>query len=149
MALAQTAKGVQILVKVGDGGDPETFAHNCSINGARSFQLSAGTNEISVPDCDDPNLMSWLVREKVSLGGTVQGAGVLNTPDLALFEAWARDRDAKNCRVVVDVPGAAGGGYWSGAFHCTDLTISGDVGASVDISVTLVSTGELVFTTNA
>lgn len=149
MALAKNVRGTKILVKVGDGEVSETFAHNCSINGARSFQLSAGTNEIAVPDCDDPELMAWLVREKVSLGGTVQGAGVLNTPDIALFEGWARDSDPKNCRIVVDVPGADGGGYWEGAFHCTDFTINGDRGQSTDISVTLVSTGELTFTANA
>ena len=110
MALAKTVKGTKILVKVGDGGDPETFAHNCSINGARSFQLSAGTNENNVPDCDDPDLIAWVVREKVSLSGTVQGAGVCNTDDIPTFEEWARDPDPRNCRIVVDVPGADGGG---------------------------------------
>lgn len=146
MAQAKTVRGTKILVKVGDGGTPEVFAHNCSINGARSFQLSAGTNEVAVPDCDDPELMAWLVREKVSVSATVQGAGVCNTPDIELFQAWAASSDAKNCRIVVDVPGADGGGYWSGAFHCTDFTISGDRGQSSEISVTLVSTGEVTWT---
>lgn len=149
MAQAKTVKGVKILVKIGDGGDPEAFTHNCSISGARSFQLSSQTNDVNVPDCDDPDLMAWLEREKVSVGATVQGAGVVNTPDIEFFHNYATSPDGKNCRIVVDVPGADGGGYWEGEFLCTDFQISGDRGAKGECSITLVSNGEITWTDNA
>lgn len=146
MAQAKTVKGTKILVMIGDGASPsESFAHNCSVNGARSFQLSAQTNDVNVPDCDDPDLMAWIEREKVSLGATVQGAGVTNTPDVEFFFNYAKSPDPKNCRVVIDVPGADGGGYFAGAFHCTDFQVSGDRGAKSDISITLQSTGEITW----
>jgi predicted secreted protein len=149
MAQAKTARGTKLLIKIGDGGSPEAFVHNCSISGARSFQLTSQTNDVNVPDCDDPELMAWLEREKVSLGATIQGAGVLNTPDLEFFYDYASSSDPKNIRVVVDVPGADGGGYFSGAFHCTDFQISGDRGQKTDFTATFQSTGEVTFTANA
>lgn len=149
MAQAKTAKGTKLLIKIGDGGSPEAFTHNCSINGARSFQLQSQTNDVNVPDCDDPDLIAWIEREKVSLGATVQGAGVLNTEDLEFFYNFASSTDPKNMRIVVDVPGADGGGYFAGAFLCTDFQVSGDRGQKTDFSVTLVSSGEVTFTANA
>lgn len=149
MAQAKSVRGTKLLVKIGDGGAPETFTHNCSINAARSFQLTSQTNDFAVPDCDDPDLMAWLEREKVSIGGTIQGAGILNSDDLPFFEDYARSPDPKNVRVVVDVPGADGGGFWAGAWLLTDFQINGDRGAKVDVSLTMQSTGILTFELNA
>lgn len=150
MAQAKTARGTKLLIKIGDGGSPsETFAHNCSVNAARSFQLSANTNDTNVPDCDDPDLMAWVEREKVSLSGTVNGAGVLNTPDLEFFFDYVADSDPKNCKIVVDVPGSDGGRVFTGSFLCTDFQISGDRGQKTDMSITLQSTGAITIANNA
>lgn len=146
MAQAKTVRGTKILVKIGDGGSPETFTHNCSVNGARSFQLSAQSNDVNVPDCDDPDLMAWIEREKVSLGATVQGAGICNTPDVEFFFNYAKSPDPKNCRIVVDVAGSDGGGYFAGEFHCTDFQVDGDRGSKANVSITLASTGAITWT---
>lgn len=148
MAQAKTVRGTKILVKIGDGGSPEAFTHNCSVNGARSFQLTSQTNDVNVPDCDDPDLMAWIESEKVSLGATVSGAGILNSPDTEFFYNYAKSPDAKNCRIVVDVAGADGGGYFAGAFLCTDFQINGDRGNKALIQITLKSTGEVTWTDN-
>jgi hypothetical protein len=141
MANAKTVRGTKILVMIGDGEVSESFAHNCSINGARSLQLSAQTNDTNVPDCDDPDLMAWVEREKVSLSGTIQGAGVTNTPDVEFFFDFLKDPDPRNVRVAIDVPGADGGGYFAGAWLCSDFTVNGDRGSKSDISITMQSTG--------
>lgn len=146
MAQAKAVRGTKILVKIGDGGSPETFTHNCSVNGARSFQLSSQTNDVNVPDCDDPDLIAWIEREKVSLGATIQGAGICNTPDVEFFFNYAKDSDPRNVRVVVDVAGADGGGYFAGAFLCTDFQVNGDRGSKADVSITLQSSGALTWT---
>jgi len=149
MAQAKTARGTKLLIKVGDGGSPEAFTHNCSINAARSFQLQAQTNDVNVPDCDDPDLMAWIESEKVSLKATIQGAGVCNTPDIEFFFGWVSDSDTKNVKVVVDVPGADGGIIFSGAFHCTDFQLSGDRGQKTNFTMTAGSSGEVTATANA
>lgn len=141
MAQAKTVRGVKLLVKIGDGGSPETFTHNCSINAARSFELASQVNEFAVPDCDDPDLMAWLEREKISIGSTINGAGILNSDDIPFFSAYAISPDPKNVRCVVDVPGADGGGYWPGAFLLTTFGITGDRGGKVEVNLAFQSTG--------
>ncbi len=145
MAQAKTVRGTKILVKIGDGGDPETFAHNCSFNGARSLQFSAQTNDTNVPDCDDPDLMAWVEREKVSLSATIQGAGVYNTPDGEAFFNLMKSPDPVNIRFVIDVDGVDGGGYWAGAFLMTDMQIDGDRGQKGNLSGTFQSTGAITW----
>ena len=148
MAQAKTVRGTKLLIKIGDGATPEVFEHNCTINGARSFQLSSQTNDFVVPDCDDPDLLAWIEREKVSVGGTINGAGILNSEDLPFFEEYARSADPKNCMVTVDVPGTDGGGHWDGAFLLTDFQINGDRGSKIEVTLTMQSTGVLTWTLN-
>lgn len=149
MAQAQTVRGTKLLVKIEDPEAPGTFTHNCSINGQRSIQFSSQTNDTNVPDCDDPDLMAWIEREKTSLGATIQGAGVLNTPDVPLFWRYLADSDPWNVKFVIDVAGAVGGGHFDGEFLCTDFQAGGDRGTKSDCSVTLQSNGLVTFTANA
>lgn len=142
MTQAVTLRGTNILVKIGDGASPETFTHNCSINGARSFQLQTQTNDVAVPDCDDPNLMAWIESEKVSLSATVAGAGVTNVGDVPFFYAYAVSPDPRNCRIVINAgSGVNGNGYFAGAFLCTDFQVNGDRGQKSNVSIALKSTG--------
>jgi len=143
LAQAKTVRGTKILVKIGDGGSPEAFTHNCSFNGARSLQFSAQTNDTNVPDCDDPDLIAWVEREKVSLSAQIQGAGTYNTPDGELFFDYMKSPDGKNVRFVIDVAGANGGCYWFGEFLATEFSISGDRGQKGECQVTLLSNGEV------
>lgn len=148
MAQAETVRGTKLLVKIEDPLAPGTYTHNCSINGQRSVQFSSQTNDTNVPDCDDPDLMAWVEREKVSLSATIQGAGTLHTPDVTLFYRYMADSDPWNVRFVIDVPGASGGVYFHGAFLCTDWQAGGDRGAKSDGSVTLQSSGVVGYTPN-
>lgn len=149
MAQATTVPGKSLLIKVGDGGSPETFTHNCTINAERGLQLSAQTNDVNVPDCDDPDLMAWVEREKVSLSGTINGSGTLNAPDQDLFWAWLSGSSTKNVKIVTDIAGASGGRVFSGAFHCTNFELSGNRGEKVNASITLQSSGAITFANNA
>ena len=83
------ARGVKLLIMVGQAdGPPETFVAFCTINAARSVVGEAATNDFNIPDCEDPDKMGWLAREKVSLSYSAQGAGILNTPDVQEFADW-------------------------------------------------------------
>jgi predicted secreted protein len=145
MAAVKNAKGVKLLLKVGDGGSPtENFATYCSVNAARGITFTAAANEINIPDCADPEKIAWLAREKSSLSVGVTGAGMLNTPDLGAFYDWLTSEDSRNVQMVVDVPGADGGVTFSGAFHLTEFAVTGDVGNRIQVSITLASDGEVV-----
>ena len=95
------AHGTQLLIMVGQGdGPPETFAAFCTVNAARSVVGEAATNDFNIPDCDDMEKVGWLVREKVSLQYTAQGAGILNTPDVQEFADWLIEPDPRHCQIV-------------------------------------------------
>lgn len=150
MAQATTASGVrQLLILVGDGGSPETFVHPCSINSQRGLVLTADTNDVIVPDCEDPDLMAWVEREKVSLGGTINGEGTLNVPDLDLFWDWFESSDPKNVKVVVDLEAVNGGRVFSGAWHLTNFELGGERGQKVSASITLQSSGAILKSNNS
>jgi hypothetical protein len=149
MAAVQHARGVKLLVKVGDGASPEVFTAKCTLNAARGISFSATTRDFAIPDCSDPDLIAWLAREKESLGVTVTGGGMLNTPDSDEFFDWWKSEDTKNVQIVVDVPGADGGIIFEGAFHLTEFALSGDRGGKIEATLTLQSDGEVTSEANA
>lgn len=148
MAAVKHARGVKLLLKVGDGASPEQFTPYCTINAARGITFSATTNDFAVPDCTDPDMIAWLVREKTDLSANVTGAGILNTPDVEDMFDYLADENSRNCQIVVDVPSADGGVIFEGAFHLTEFSITGDRGAKMESSVTLVSDGVITAAAN-
>lgn len=148
MAAVKHARGVKLLLKVGDGATPEVFTAYCTINAARSIKGTATTNEFNIPDCADPDLLAWVVREKVSLSYSVNGAGILNTPDVEAFATWLAAESSKNCQMVVDVPSADGGVIFEGAFHLTDFEITGDRGGKMEANISLASDGTITVVAN-
>lgn len=149
MAVIKHARGVSLLLKVGDGASPETFAKFCSINAARGITFSSATNEFPAIDCETPEDVAWVLREKASLSAAVTGAGTLNTPDVGEFYDWLVSPDSKNCQVVVDVPSADGGVIFEGFFHLTEFAITGDRGTKQEVTITLASDGEITKAANA
>ena len=149
MAAVKHARGVKLLLKVGDGASPEVFTAYCSINAARSLQGTAATNEFNIPDCDDPDALAWVTREKVSISYSVTGAGILNTPDVQDFHDWLDSITSKNCQIIVDVPSADGGVIFEGAFHLTEFQITGDRGGKIECTISLASDGTVTVTANS
>lgn len=148
MAAVKHARGVKLLLKVGDGGGPEVFSTFCSINAARGITFTSATRDFAVPDCTDPDQIAWLAREKESLSVSVTGSGMVNTPDVEAFFDWWKSEDSKNCQVVVDVASVDGGVIFEGAFHLTEFSITGDRGSKMETSISLASDGEVTSTAN-
>jgi hypothetical protein len=143
------AHGVKLLIMVGDAGSPEVFTAFCTVNAARSVVGEAATNDFNIPDCEDPDALGWLVREKVSLQYTAQGAGILNTPDVQAFADWLESPDPKNCQIIVDVPAADGGVIFAGGFHLTHFEITGNRGSKMEATINLISDGIITVTATA
>ena len=146
MAAIKPLKGTLLLIKIGDGEASETFAHDCLINTDRDIDFTAGTNSEQIPDCADPDLMAWDSVEVVSLGCTVSGAGMLNTPDVKTWFAWLKSGDGKNIRIEMQgIALADGGGWWEGEFKLTRFQVGGGRGAKANCNVTLVANGEVAW----
>lgn len=148
MAAVKHARGVKLLLKVGDGASPEAFATYCSINAQRGFTITAGMREFSVPDCDDPDAVAWMTSEKESLSLKFNGAGMVNTPDIEDFFDWVTSSDTKNCQIVVDVPAADGGVIFETALHLSEFSITGDRGGKQEVALAFASDGEVELTAN-
>jgi hypothetical protein len=138
MAKPATLPGPQLLIKIGDGASPETFAHPCSINAEREFAIRAQANDIVVPDCSDPDAPAYreLVKDVISSG--VSGGGKMDNTvqNIQMLTAWAKNDTAKNCRVYVGTVG-----YWPVAMKCTEVRWQGARGDKINFNITLESDG--------
>lgn len=143
----KAAKGTKLLVKFGDGGSPENFVHYCSINAEREFALEANINESMAINCDDPDAPGWIDRDVESLSGQITGAGVMNTPDYRIIRNRWLQAESFNCQVVLNVDAADGGDVATGRFLISNLSITGNRGDKVQLSVTLQSDGPIEFET--
>lgn len=148
MTAVKHARGVKLLLKVGNGADPEVFTAYCSINAARGISFSSAMNEVAIPDCTDLDKIAWLAREKTSLSVGITGAGILNTPDVQPMFTWWKSKAPKNCQVVVDVPSVDGGVIFEGLYHLAEFAITGDLGDKQQVSITLASDGEITCEAN-
>lgn len=140
------AHGTQLLIMVGDGATPEVFKAFCTVNAARNVVGEVSTNDFNIPDCDNMEAVGWLVREKVALQYTAQGAGILNTPDVQEFADWLVEPNPRHCQIIVDVPAADGGVIFDGNFHLTHFEITGNRGGKMEATVNIISDGIITVT---
>lgn len=148
MAEVKHARGVRLLIKLGDGAQPEVFETYCSINAERGITFTAGTNDQDIIDCENPDAVAWVVREKTNLSASITGSGVLNTPDVADFYTWLTSEDPRNVKVIVDVPSTDGGVTFTGRFHLTEFSITGNRGEKMQASISLASDGAVTSAAN-
>lgn len=148
MADVSHARGVKLVLKIGDGADPENFVARCSINAERSLSGEVSTNDFNIPDCADPDALAWVTSEKVALRYSFSGAGILDTNDVLFFHNFLKDPDARNCQVIVDVPAADGGVIFEGPWHLNQFQITGDRGTKQECSIGMFSNAEITVTAN-
>lgn len=149
MAAVKHARGVKLLIKVGDGATPEVFSTPCSINAERGITFTAGVNDQDIPDCSNPDAIAWVVREKTNLSASITGSGTLDTEDTEFFFDWLKSEDPKNVKVIVDVPASAGGVIFTGSFHLTEFSITGNRAEKMQASISLSSDGEIASGANS
>lgn len=137
MAPVPSINGEKLFIKVGDGATPtEVFTHPCMINSERGIQFSSNGVESTVPDCLDPEAPAWVSRSKDGQSATLTGAGILDKTSVAMFDAWFRSADTKNVQIWVDDLG-----YWQGAFHLMEFSVTGNRKEKATVSLSLSSDG--------
>lgn len=131
-------RGKDLLLKIGDGSDPEHFE---SVGGIRTRTLSLNAQSVDITHSSSPG--GW--RELLSGGGVrqadISGNGVF------LSDASARKIQAvffsvmiRNWKIVV--PGL---GEISGPFQVTNLDYTGNHDGEATVALALQSAGEIVF----
>ena len=125
-------------------GPPQVFAEPCGLT-TRGVNWTKTTNDISVPDCDDPDAPVWLERGVTGFGGEISGSGVLAAEALPVWWDAFVQTESINAMIGIDAPVADNGGSWQGKVHVTGLNITGEIGNKVAVAVTIVTDGEMVW----
>ena len=132
-------KGKDLLVKIGDGADPEVFT---TVAGLRATTLAFNAQSVDITNADSAG--QW--RELLDGGGvasaSISGSGVFKdaSSDAALRAAFFA-QVLKNFQIVIPSFGTV-----SGPFKLTALQYDGPFDGELKLSLTLASAGALTFT---
>jgi len=131
-------RGRDLLLKIGDGADPESFT---TVAGLKARTLAFNAQAVDITNADSAD--GW--RELLAGGiksASISGAGVFRdaASDAALRAAFFAGT-APNWQVVIPSFGTV-----QGAFKLTALQYDGPHDGEVKISLALASAGALAFT---
>jgi TP901-1 family phage major tail protein len=130
-------RGRDLLIKIGDGGDPENFTTVAGLK-ARTLAFNAATVDITTADSAD----MW--RELLAGGvksATISGSGVFKdaASDAALRTAFF-NASINNYQIVIPSFGTV-----TGPFKITALQYDGPYDGELKMSLSLASAGALAF----
>jgi len=145
MALATTYPFSKFLILLGDGAAPEVFADPCGLT-TKGFTRSANMNDTNIPDCTDPDAPSWLARDVVSYQATIKGTGVVAQESFSTWEDWWQSGATKTVQITLDDATPTFKKTWEGPCKLQELVITADRGQRVNMTVNIVSDGEMVLT---
>jgi hypothetical protein len=141
--------GEQLLIQIGDGADPENFVHSCLINTTRDLTFKTNMTETEVADCTTPSNPAKIVRKAKSIDFTVSGAGKTDATSLYAFIQWWQSAAPKNCKIVQNLSGAAGGFTGTGQLILSQFKTGGARGDYQDFTAEFVPAGVFAWAPNA
>lgn len=130
-------KGKDLLLKIGDGADPETFA---TVAGLRATTLAFNAQTIDITNADSVNQWRELLNGGVK-SATISGSGVFKdaTSDETIRAAFFNQTNA-NWQIIVPSFGTV-----TGAFKIASLQYEGPYDGEVKLNLSLASAGALTF----
>ncbi|ATQ42136.1 phage major tail protein, TP901-1 family [Caulobacter mirabilis] len=131
-------RGKDILLKIGDGADPEGFA---AVAGLRARTLSLNARSVDATDGDSAGRWRELLAGAGVKQAAVSGAGIFRdaVSDAMIREAFFAQA-ARTWRLVVPDFGTL-----QGPFLVTALEYAGEHEGEATWALTLASAGEIVF----
>ncbi|HWA91810.1 MAG TPA: phage major tail protein, TP901-1 family [Rhizomicrobium sp.] len=130
-------RGKDLLVKIGDGGSPESFA---TVAGLRATTLAFNAQTIDVTNSDSADMWRELLAAGVK-SATISGSGVFKdaASDAAIRAAFFAQSLA-NWQIAIPSFGTV-----SGPFKVASLQYDGPYDGELKLSMTLASAGALSF----
>lgn len=131
-------RGKDILIKIGDGGDPESFT---TVAGLRARTLSLNARGVDVTDGDSAGRWRELLAGAGVRQASVSGAGVFRdaASDALIREAFF-SQAARRWRLIVPDFGTL-----EGPFLVAALEYAGEHEGEASFALTLASAGEIAF----
>lgn len=140
MADPKTIKGGKVKVLLGNGATPIVYTAPCGFN-QRTITLNKGLEEVSLPDCADPDAVNWLGRDAVSLSMTIAGEGVLAEESVETWLDAFDDVDSIPTKVEWEFPLKTI--TWTGRMHVENFEAGAQDGRRVTGNVTMQSDGKM------
>lgn len=144
MARPTTIKGSKFLIELGDGASTESFDAPCALN-TKGINFSAASNEVNVPDCDDPDAAVWIERVVSSLSASVPASGTLALESLEVWRDWFLSALEKNIRIRIVDQNAVQPGYFAMSAILTTFNIGANQGELATIEISADSNGEVTW----
>ena len=144
--MANGKQTTRLVIQVGDGGDPETFAFTC---GANTFGITLTNNlgENSALDCDNPlDVPASIIRHLETQDTSVTISGMVTTEAWPTWRGWADDGSEKNIKLFLDESAANNGGYWTVPAYLSELELGKENSGKVTFSASLTGAGQRVWT---
>lgn len=133
-------KGRLLLIKIGDGASPEQFLNLAGMK-TRSFNLSAGEIDTTIPDRNNPGGKVQKTSEPGIVNRTFSGSGAfVSDATQAVLMAAVREATIFNAQVIVP-----GEGTYTGPWMVSDFQFSGEMEGNMDFSATFNAAGPLTF----
>ncbi|TPW28610.1 hypothetical protein FJU08_17560 [Martelella alba] len=136
----------RLVIQLGDGGDPETFAYTC---GANTFGVTLTNNlgENTVLDCENPlDLPATIIRHLESQDTSCTISGMVTASAWPVWRQWADDGSEKNIKLFLDEPAANNGGFWTLPAFLGSLELSKENAGKVTFSASISGAGQRVWT---
>lgn len=145
MARPITVPFKDFIIKIGDGATPtEVFSKPCGLN-TQGINFTKEVNEVTVPDCDDPDLAAATERAVVSTSAEITGEGILAAEFLPDWWAFYQFNGSRNCQIQLVTP-APNGGQWTGKFILTGFNVTAAIGEKVSVAIAAQSDGPVTWT---
>ena len=142
MTAATTIKGGKLRVLL-DLAGTNTFTAPCGFS-SKSLTFNKGLEEVSVPDCDDPDKVDWIGRDAVSLSISISGEGVLAVESGETWlDAW-ESVESVPAKIEIEFPATTI--TYTGRMHVESLEMGAPNGRRVTLNVSMQSDGEMVRT---
>lgn len=134
------------IIYVGDAATPtEVFTKLCGFN-SMSLTIEKDTNDVTLPDCDDPDAAAWQATDVLSLAWSMEFEGVYAKESAELIWAAVSSGQARNLRLRLVGAGSGGGTpdlQFSGKGHF-GMGLQGERGSKWQNSMTVTGDGALV-----
>ena len=135
-------KGRTLLIKIGDGADPEVFTTLCALQ-SKTITINNEEFDVTTPDCDAPEGPMWTEvmdgtkRVSVSGNGTSKGEDA----EKRLLEVLMASPPIANLQVIVP-----NFGQFDAAFFCNSGDLGGEQSGAGTFSLSAGSSGAVTFT---
>ena len=132
-------KGAALLLKVGNGGSPETFT---TIGGLRSTSITLNDEAVDITNKDSSGNRTLLADGGIH-SMSISGSGVFtDAASETTLKGTMNASSFTNFQLIIPDFGT-----YTGAFMCASLEYAGEFNGEVTYSVTLESSGAITFAT--